>query len=731
MAFPFYKQLDSMDCGPSCLRMIAKHYGKTYSLDNLRQSSEYTRQGVSMLGISNAAESIGFKSLGAKLSFQELCEAPLPCVVHWNQNHFVVVYKIKRIGERIIIYVADPAARLAVFTPEEFNRSWISTKSGGEDKGIALLLEPTPEFYVEPGEKVNRTGIGFLYSYVKPYKQFILQLIIGLIFGSLIQLILPFLTQNIVDIGIGTKNINFIWLVLIAQMVLALSTASVNFIRSWILLHLGARINISLISDFLIKLMRLPVGYFDTKMTGDLMQRIGDHKRIQSFLTGSSLNILFSFFNIVIFGFVLLYYNTTIFSIFFIASGLYILWISLFMKRRRELDYKSFTQNAANQSSVIQLITGMQEIKLNTCEKQKRWEWERIQARLFKISSKGLALGQYQEAGGTLINQFKNIIITVVAANSVIKGDLTLGMMLSVQYIIGQLDSPISQIISFVQQTQDARISLERLAEIHGKDDEEAVDSSLITEIPKDKALLINNLSFKYAGSGEDYVLRNINLTIPSGKTTAIVGVSGSGKTTIIKLLLGFYPPSKGLLMLGENNLNTFSMNAWRKKCGVVMQDGFIFSDTIANNIAPGAEHIDKEKLGQAVEIANIRDFIESLPLGYNTKIGQEGVGLSQGQKQRILISRTVYKDPQFIFLDEATNALDSNNERTIMENLDDFFIGKTVIIVAHRLSTVKNADKIVVLDNGLIIEEGTHQELTAAKGAYFQLVKNQLELGN
>lgn len=731
MAFPFYKQLDSMDCGPSCLRMIAKHYGKTYSLDNLRQSSEYTRQGVSMLGISNAAESIGFKSLGAKLSFQELCEAPLPCVVHWNQNHFVVVYKIKRIGKRIIIYVADPAARLAVFTPEEFNRSWISTKSGGEDKGIALLLEPTPEFYVEPGEKVNRTGIGFLYSYVKPYKQFILQLIIGLIFGSLIQLILPFLTQNIVDIGIGTKNINFIWLVLIAQMVLALSTASVNFIRSWILLHLGARINISLISDFLIKLMRLPVGYFDTKMTGDLMQRIGDHKRIQSFLTGSSLNILFSFFNIVIFGFVLLYYNTTIFSIFFIASGLYILWISLFMKRRRELDYKSFTQNAANQSSVIQLITGMQEIKLNTCEKQKRWEWERIQARLFKISSKGLALGQYQEAGGTLINQFKNIIITVVAANSVIKGDLTLGMMLSVQYIIGQLDSPISQIISFVQQTQDARISLERLAEIHGKDDEEAVDSSLITEIPKDKALLINNLSFKYAGSGEDYVLRNINLTIPSGKTTAIVGVSGSGKTTIIKLLLGFYPPSKGLLMLGENNLNTFSMNAWRKKCGVVMQDGFIFSDTIANNIAPGAEHIDKEKLGQAVEIANIRDFIESLPLGYNTKIGQEGVGLSQGQKQRILISRTVYKDPQFIFLDEATNALDSNNERTIMENLDDFFIGKTVIIVAHRLSTVKNADKIVVLDNGLIIEEGTHQELTAAKGAYFQLVKNQLELGN
>jgi len=684
-----------------------------------------------MLGISAAAESIGFKSLGVKLSFQELCEAPLPCIVHWNQNHFVVVYKITVNGKKVKLYVADPAARQAVFTPEEFNRSWISTRSGGEDKGVALLLEPTPEFYLDPGEKVNRKGFGFLYSYIRPYKKFILQLILGLIFGSLIQLILPFLTQNVVDIGIGTKNISFIWLVLIAQMVLTLSTAAVNFIRGWILLHLGTRINISLISDFLIKLMHLPIGFFDTKMTGDLMQRIGDHKRIQTFLTGSSLSILFSFFNIIIFGIVLLYYNATIFSIFFIASGLYILWITLFMKKRRELDYKSFTQNAANQSNVIQLITGMQEIKLNTCEKQKRWEWERIQARLFKISTKGLALGQYQEAGGTLINQFKNIIITVVAANSVINGDLTLGMMLSVQYIIGQLDSPISQIISFVQQTQDARISLERLAEIHCKDDEEEIGSSLITEIPKDKPLLINNLSYKYTGSGDDYVLRDINITIPPGKTTAIVGVSGSGKTTIIKLLLGFYPPSKGLLMLGENNLNTFSMNAWRKKCGVVMQDGFIFSDTIANNIAPGAEHIDKQKLGQAVEIANIRDFIESLPLGYNTKIGQEGVGLSQGQKQRILIARAVYKDPQFIFLDEATNALDSNNERTIMENLDEFFIGKTVIIVAHRLSTVKNADKIVVLDKGLIIEEGTHQELTTAKGAYFQLVKNQLELGN
>lgn len=731
MIFPHYRQLDSMDCGPSCLRMITKYYGKTYSLETLRQRCEYTRQGVTMLGISSAAESIGFKSLGAKLSFKELCEAPLPCIVHWNQKHFVVVFKITVTHKKIKIFVADPAARIAVFTPEEYNRSWISTTSDGEEKGAVLLLEPTPDFYSEPGEKVNRNSFSFLYSYIKPHKQFVLQLLFGLVFGSLLQLILPFLTQNIVDIGIGTKDIDFIWLVLIAQMVLTLSSATVNFIRSWVLLHLGARINISLISDFLIKLLRLPVGFFDTKMTGDLMQRIGDHKRIHSFLTGSSLNILFSFFNIIIFGVVLLYYNIIIFSIFFFASGLYIFWITLFMKRRRELDYKAFAQNAANQSNIIQLITGMQEIKLNTCEKQKRWEWERIQARLFKISTKGLAIGQYQEAGGTLINQFKNIIITVIAANSVIKGDLTIGMMLSVQYIIGQLNSPISQIIGFIQQAQDARISLERLAEIHNKDDEEAIDCTLITEIPKDKPLFINNLSYKYTGSGEEYVLRDISLTIPSGKATAIVGVSGSGKTTIIKLLLGFYPPSKGELKLGEINLNSLSMNAWRKQCGVVMQDGFIFSDTIANNIAPGSEYIDKDKLGRAVEIANIRDFIESLPLGYNTKIGQEGVGLSQGQKQRILIARAVYKNPRFIFLDEATNALDSNNERLIMEKLDDFFIGKTVVVVAHRLSTVKKADKIVVLDKGQIIEEGTHQELTIAKGPYYQLVKDQLELGN
>jgi len=724
-------QLDTMDCGPTCLRMVARYYGRTYSLETLRQRSEYTRIGVSMFGISNAAESIGLRTLGAKLSFEELCEASYPCIVHWNQRHFVVVYDIKKKRGGHRVYVADPASKNITYTEDEFKQCWISHKNEGEPKGVVLLLEPSPEFYAATGEKVNRNGFGFLIHYIKPHKSLMMQLVVGLVLGSLLQLILPFLTQNMVDIGIGTRNISFVWMVLIAQLVLTFSTSSVGFIRSWIMLHLGTRINISLISDFLSKLMRLPVGFFDTKMTGDLMQRIGDHRRVQSFLTGSALNILFSMFNIVIFGGILLYYNITIFSIFFFLSALHVGWIVLFLKKRRELDYKAFAQSAANQSNVIQLITGMQEIKLNTCEKQKRWEWERIQARLFKISVSGLALGQYQGAGAMLISQIQGILISVISASAVINGQLTLGMMMSVQYIIGQLSAPIGQIIGFVQQAQDAKISLERLAEIHTKEDEEDPEAGLVVDVPEARDIFMEQLSFQYASSGDGLVLKDINLKIPAGKVTAIVGASGSGKTTIIKLLLGFYPPTKGRILLGNNSLHGYSMDSWRRVCGAVMQDGFIFSDTIASNIAPGVEIIDKIQLAKAVDIANIGEYIDSSPIGYNTKIGQEGIGLSQGQKQRLLIARAVYKDPHYIFFDEATNALDANNEKVVMENLGEFFKGKTVVIIAHRLSTVRNADNIVVLDKGDIVEEGVHAELVKKKGAYYELVKNQLELGN
>ncbi len=716
-----------MDCGPTCLRMVAMHYGHHYTLETLREKCEFSREGVNLFGIAKAAESLGFRSTGARLSFEELCKAPFPLIVHWNQRHFVVLYGTKGKGKNLKMLIADPATSLVELSESDFKKSWYSTVKDGVGLGIALILEPTPKFYQEEGESVNRRGFKFLGTYLKPYKKFITQLIIGLFIGSLLQLILPFLTQSIVDIGIGTQDIGFIWLVLIAQLMLAISMASVEFIRGWILLHMGTRINISLISDFLTKLMKLPIGFFDTRMTGDLLQRIDDHKRIQNFLTGSSLNVLFSLFNIVIFGAVLLYYNPIIFLIFILSSVAYILWVLVFMKRRRELDNKAFTQNAANQNSVIQLITGMQEIKLNSCERQKRWEWERIQARLYRLNIKGLALGQYQEAGATLINQLKNILITVFAASSVLNGELTLGMMLSVQFINGQLNAPLMQVISFLKASQDAKISLERLAEIHDKGDEEKDSDNLITKIAKGKAIIIENLSFKYEGAGSPMVLKNINLSIPKGKVTAIVGTSGSGKTTLVKLLLGFYTPQEGSIKYGENNLFSLSMERWREKCGVVMQDGFLFSDTIAGNIAPGVESIDVKKLEKAVEVANIRDFVESLPLSYNTKIGQEGHGLSQGQKQRLLIARAVYKDPELILFDEATNSLDANNEMQIMSNLDGFFVGKTVLVVAHRLSTVRNADNIVVLDKGVITESGTHSELIEKKGAYWQLVKNQL----
>ncbi len=725
--FPFIKQMDAMDCGPTSLAMIARYYGKTYTVQTLRERSYITREGVSMLGTSDAAESIGMRTMGVRISFDKLAEeATLPCIAHWKQNHFIVVYKIKN----NTVYVADPAHGLVKYTRQEFLSGWASTRKDNVDQGLCLLLEPTPDFYKTEDESLNKSSFGFLFSYLRPYKKFLIQLFLGMLLGSLLQLIFPFLTQSIVDFGINNQDINFITLVLIAQLTLFISRSAVEFIRSWILLHISTRVNISLISDFLIKLMKLPVGFFDTKMIGDIMQRIGDHRRIESFLTTSTLNILFSMVNLVIFGVVLVIYDLTIFMLFVVGSVLYFIWIYLFMKKRRELDFKRFAQLADNQSNLFQLITGMQEIKLNNCEKQKRWEWERIQARLFKVNIKSLSLSQYQQVGSVFINQTKNIFISFFAAKAVVEGDMTLGMMLAVQYIIGQLNAPIEQLIGFLHSTQDAKISLERLGEIHLKKDEETPDEHKLSILPEKKGITVTDLCFQYEGPHSEMVLNNLNLNIPESKVTAIVGTSGSGKTTLIKLLLGFYPPVKGEIRIGDILLGNISNRLWRQKSGVVMQDGFIFSDTIAKNIAVSDEIIDRERLLKAARMANIQEFIESLPLGYNTKIGQEGHGLSQGQKQRILIARAAYINPQYLFFDEATNALDANNERIIMENMEEFFKGRTVVIVAHRLSTVKNADQIVVLEKGVIVERGTHEELARLKGAYYNLVKNQLELG-
>jgi ATP-binding cassette subfamily B protein len=725
--FPFIKQMDAMDCGPTSLAMIAKYYGKTYTVQTLRERSYITREGVSMLGTSDAAESIGMRTMGVRISFDKLAEeATLPCIAHWKQNHFIVVYKIKN----DTVYVSDPAHGLVKYTREEFLSGWASTRKDNVDQGLCLLLEPTPDFYKAEDESLNKSSFRFLFSYLRPYKKFLAQLFLGMLLGSILQLIFPFLTQSIVDFGINNRDISFITLILVAQLTLFISRTSVEFIRSWILLHISTRINISLISDFLIKLMKLPIGYFDTKMIGDIMQRIGDHRRIESFLTTSTLNILFSMINFVIFGVVLVIYDLRIFTIFIVGSALYFLWIYLFMKKRRELDFKRFAQLSDNQSNLFQLITGMQEIKLNNCEKQKRWEWERIQARLFKVNIKSLSLSQYQQVGSVFINQVKNIFISFFAAKGVIEGDMTLGMMLAVQYIIGQLNAPIEQLIGFLHASQDAKISLERLGEIHLKKDEEDPDEQKLSILPEKRGITVSNLSFQYEGPHSEFVLKDVTLHIPESKVTAIVGTSGSGKTTLVKLLLGFYPPTKGEIRIGEILLGNFSSRMWRQKSGVVMQDGFIFSDSIAKNIAVSDEIVDKKRMVQSARLANIQEYIESLPLGYNTKIGQEGHGLSQGQKQRILIARAAYINPEYLFFDEATNALDANNERIIMENLEDFFKGRTVIVVAHRLSTVKHADQIIVLEKGELVEKGTHEELTRLKGAYYHLVKNQLELG-
>ena len=725
--FPFYKQLDAMDCGPSCVRMIAKYYGKNYSLQTLRERSFITREGVSMLGMSEAAESIGLHSVGARITFDQLKhDVRIPCIVHWKQKHFVVVYKIDKKN----VYVADPARGLIKFTYIEFQKGWISTTKDGEGYGLCMIMEPTPDFYKQEDEQINKGRFTFLFSYVKPYHKLIVQLILGIFLGTLLQLIFPFLFQSLVDNGIINRDFSFIVLVLIAQLVIVISRMAVDFIRNWILLHLGTRINIFLISDFLVKMMKLPIAFFDSKMIGDLIQRIGDHKRIESFLTSTTLNLFFATINIVVLGIVLGIFSIKIFFVFITGSILYLSWVFLFMKKRRELDNKKFAQLSHNQSSIIQLITGMQEIKLNNCETQKRWEWEKIQAALFRINVKSLGLHQYQQAGGIFFNEIKNILIIFIAANMVIRGEMSLGTIVAISYIIGQLSSPIEQVINFIHTTQDAKISLERLGEIHTRKDEEPVNQSFVTEIPPSEDIGIDNLSFQYEGPHSPYVLEDINLLIEQGKITAIVGTSGSGKTTLIKLLLGFYEPVSGEIKLGDTNLRNISHKHWRQDCGVVMQDGFIFSDTIARNIAVSDETIDKQRLLYAVKSANIQDMIEGLPLNYNTKIGQEGLGLSQGQKQRILIARAIYKDPKYIFLDEATNALDANNEKVIMTNLSEFFRGRTVVVVAHRLSTVKNADHIVVLEKGRIVEQGKHDDLSGKKGAYYHLVKNQLELG-
>ncbi|WP_375443720.1 peptidase domain-containing ABC transporter [uncultured Fibrella sp.] len=787
--FPFYHQLDQMDCGSTCLRMIAKYYGRIFTAQSLRDKTQINKDGASLLGVAEAAESIGLRSLGVKISFEKLCkEAPLPCIVHWGQNHFVVVHAIKnadnqnkmrtffskvwKMGKAFfgyahlpssvqilnvdvnggsdsylnrskliidettaelnknMVYVADPGKGFVTYTGEEFCSQWIASRNRGQPEGVALLLEPTPAFFEQDDEHSPNYSFERVLHYLWQYKRLLAQLILGLAVSSVLQLVFPLLTQSVVDIGINTQNISFIYLVLVAQLMLMAGRLLVELVQGWLLLYVSTRVNLNILSDFLVKLMRLPLSYFDTKRFGDIMQRIGDHRRVETFVTSQALPIPFALVNMIGLSLVVAFYNLSIFGIYMAGSLLYAGWIVIFLKRRRQLDMKRFDLSAKNQSVLVELIQGMQEIKLAGAERHNRWMWERLQAKLFRLQIKSLSLGQFQQVGGFLINDGKNILITFLAAQTVINGQLTLGAMLALQQIIGQLNGPVSQLINFSQSFQDAKISLERLNEIHTLTDEEPLSSILIEQLPSVHSLTLKDVAFTYPGAGNEPVLRNINLSILAGKTTAIVGMSGSGKTTLLKLLLRFYEPNEGEIRSGGTALKNIRHSFWRSQCGVVMQDGFLFSDTIARNIAVGVEQIDKAKLDHAVCVANLQIFVESLPSGLHTKIGAEGNGISQGQRQRILIARAVYKNPQYIFFDEATNALDATNEAVIMKNLGDFFTGRTVVIVAHRLSTVCNADQIVVLDKSQLAELGTHAELIALRGSYWQLVKNQLELG-
>ena len=718
--------MDEMDCGATCLRIIFKYYGKLVSIHKIRKLCQTTKSGVNLLGISEAAEKLGFRTYGVRLSLEQLKEVELPCILHWNQNHFVVLYKIRR-GK---YYISDPASGLLSYNEKEFSKNWFSTKE--LHAGLSLVLSPGPDFYqIDEEEPELKLEWSKIFTYFYKYKKLFVQLILGMVLGTILSLITPFLTQSVVDIGINTKNISFINLILIAQLMLFVGSTAVAFIRSWIMLHISTRVNISILTDLLIKIMKLPMHFFDLKTHGDIIQRMFDQQRIESFLTGSTLNTLFSLVNMVIFGSLLLIYHETIFLVFFAATVLYTLWILAFMKYRRQLDEKRFKIASENQTYMVEMIQSIKDIKLNNAQKQKRWGWEALQAKLFKFKVESLALSQYQSIGSMAINQAKGILITYISAKAVIDGDITLGGMMAIQYIVGMVSNPVESLLGFMQSYQDAKISLERLNEIYETEEEENIQKDYFTQLPQDKTIEIKNLTFRYFGAGNDPIFTKLNLSFPEGKTTAIVGTSGSGKTTIIKLLLRYYNPEEGEILIGGKKLDQIDFGLWRDSCGSVLQENYVYADTIERNIAVNDEVADKELLNNAINVANMEQLIADEPFGLATKIGTAGKGISQGPRQRLMIARAVYKNPAYLFLDEATNSLDANNEKEIVEKLDQFFNKRTVIVVAHRLSTVKNADNIVVLEKGAVVEQGTHQELTALRGSYYELVKNQLELGN
>ncbi|MBZ4190586.1 peptidase domain-containing ABC transporter [Niabella beijingensis] len=727
--FPCDRQLDMMDCGPACLKMIAKYYGKYYSLQYLRDKCGISKEGVSFLGLSHAAEGLGLRSLSLKCTIDELIiKVPLPVIVHWDNSHFIVVYKTN--PRTTGIYVADPAKGYIRYSKEEFSKKWI--KKAEKDKGVLMAMEPQADFYQRRGDERSerkKTFENFL-GYFRPYKKSFINLFVVMLVVTALQGLLPFISKAVIDVGIQTHDIDFINIVLIANIAIYVSILLSNMARDWILLHVTARVNIALISDYLIKLMLLPITFFENKMTGDILQRAQDHERIRSFIMNNSINMIFSTLTFIAFGIILLFYNTTIFYIFLAGSVLYVVWVMGFMRLRKKLDWEYFELVSKNQSYWVETISGIQDIKINNYEKPKRWKWEDIQARLYKVNVRSLNINNLQNTGAQFIDNTKNLAITFFCATAVIKGNMTFGVMISTQFMIGMLNGPVVQFIQFLLSYQFAKISFLRLNEIHQlKDEHEEVGTNPIN-LPENKSLSISNVSFQYTPQSP-VVLKNVRLHIPEGKVTAIVGDSGSGKSTLLKLILRLYKPSFGEILIGNMNVNNVSLKQWRDKCGAVMQDGKIFNDTILNNIVLDDEKVDYVKLKKALDTANIAAEIEKLPLGYQTKMGEQGRGLSGGQKQRILIARALYKDPDYLFFDEATNSLDTLNEQKIVAALDNVFKDKTVVVVAHRLSTIRKADQIIVMQDGLIVEMGNHESLMQRKGRYFQLVQSQLDLSS
>lgn len=728
----FYPQHDQMDCGPACLSMVAEFYGKVYGLEYIREETFISREGVSLLGISEASHKIGLESISAKLTVEKLIEnkETLPCILHWNQNHFVVLHKISKslFNKSHVFHIADPAHGKIKLSKEKFENSWLSS----DDKGVALFLNPTEEFYNKKTPKKKSLNFNYLLKYLNPYKRQLSIMFLLLLLGSALTLIFPFLTEALIDKGVNAKDLNFIFIILLAQLGLFLGSVFIDVFRNWVMLYIGTHLSITIISDFFKKMLRLPIKFFDTKMMGDFQQRINDNDRIEDFLTSQSLTTFFSIITFSVFFGVLWYYDFKILLVYLILTILSISWSLYWLKKRRILDYFRFQHRSENQESIYEMLNGVTEMKLNQFEDFKIAEWENIQKKLFKLNTRILKLDQIQLSGFEFLNQLKNIVVTFLAATYVVQDKMSLGALLSVSYIIGQMNSPVNQLVGFFRSLQDAKLSMERLNEVqtHPEEEQQGLASLKIEKGKIDAGIKLSKLSFQYEGPKSPFVLKDIDILIPQGKVTAIVGASGSGKTTLMKLLLRFYKPTDGTIFYDETNLENISPKSIRENTGVVMQDGFIFSDTIERNIATSDEVINKEKLMTAIRIANINEFIESLPLGTKTKIGAAGNGISGGQKQRILIARAVYKNPHYIYFDEATSALDAENEKIIHDNLQEFFKNKTVMIIAHRLSTVKNADNIIVLKNGKVVEQGNHLQLTSLKGEYFNLVKNQLELG-